>query len=85
METHEIEVLCCDLLIEALARCSPFLNTTYFSISVSLIGGEIGAKSSGKSRRFTGWSRGRHMLKRKENPPESLIMPTSPIRTPVLR
>ena len=70
IRTHDIAALVCDLLIEALARSLPFLNTTYFSISVASIGGEIGAKCSGNIGGFTGWSRERHILNRKENPPE---------------
>ena len=56
IETHEIAMLCGDLFIEALARWLPFVNTMKFSISVASIGGEIGAKCSGKIRGFTGWS-----------------------------
>jgi hypothetical protein len=53
-------------------------------ISVVFIGGEIGEKFCGNIGGFTGSLGGRHMLKRKENAPEWVIMPTSPIRIPVL-
>jgi len=45
-------------------------------------GGEIGANSSGRRRGLIGLSLGTHMLKRKEKPPEGVIIPMSPILMP---
>ena len=63
------------------ARWLPSPNITKLSISVA---SEIGEKLSGNNSGLIGSLRGRHMLKRNENPPLGVMIPTSPMRTPVL-
>lgn len=54
-------------------------------MSLISIGGWIGEKPSGSMKGLMGCSGGKQMLNRNENPPEGVMMPTSPMSTPLRR